>query len=303
MATWSKKISSCDQEKIVNFFAKNINQKQKNKYLKFFHKQKDLTISLFTNNTLLLQGSGDTIEKFKSHFFNINSSDEKKKFKAKLINCNNSYIGCDEVGVGDYYGPIVTCACYLKPSDITFVKNLSIIDSKLMSDHKILKSFEILSKKIKYQATICDNKTYNRLHDKYKNNKIILTFLHNKTLISLKKNINDSTSKIIMDEFTPAQIYDRYLKIINPKISIKIDSFQTKAEEKFLSVACASVIARALFLFEIKKMEKLIKKKIPLGANKKEEIINLGIYLFHLHKLDEFAKLDFKPITNKIINK
>ncbi len=303
MATWSKKISSCDQEKIINFFKKNTSQGPNNKYLKFFHKQKDLTISLFTNNTLLLQGSADTIEKFKNHFFDLNLIKKKKKFKAKLINCNDSYIGCDEVGVGDYYGPIVTCACYIKPDDVALLKNLSINDSKLMSDHKILKSFEILNKKIKYHATICDNKTYNRLHDKYQNNKIILAFLHNKTLISLKKKINDSTTKIVMDEFTPPQIYDKYLKTIDPKISIKIDLFQTKAEKNFLAVACASVIARALFLLEIKKMEKSIKKKIPLGANKKEEIIDLGIYLLHLHKLDAFAKLDFKPITSKIINK
>ena len=171
-----------------------------------------MTISLFTNNTLLLQGSEDKIEKFKTRFFNLNLVGGKKKFKTKSINCNDSYIGCDEVGVGDYYGPVVTCACYLKPNNITLLKNLSINDSKLMSDHKVLKSFEILSKKIKYQATICNNRTYNQLHDKYRNNKIILTFLHNKTLISLKKNINDSKTKIVMDEFTSPQIYDRCFK-------------------------------------------------------------------------------------------
>lgn len=106
-----------------------------------------------------------------------------------------------------------------------------------------------------------------------------------------------------MDEFTSPQTYAKYLEIIKPKICAKIDFFQTKAEKKFLAVACASIFARALFLLEIKKMENKIKTKIPLGASKKEEIINLGKYLFKYGKLDEFAKLDFKPITDKIINK
>lgn len=304
MATWSKKISSCEQKKFNNFFTKNINKNKKNKYLKFFHKQKNLTISLFTNNTLFLQGKQEAIEKFKNDFFNLNFCEQKKNFPTKSINYNESYVGCDEVGIGDYYGPVVTCACYLEQKNFEMVKNLSITDSKLISNDKILKLFEILSTKIKYQATICNNKTYNNLHNKYKNNKIILTFLHNKTLVSLKKLINNSSTKVVMDEFTSSQIYDKYLKIINPKISAKIDFFQTKAEKKFLAVACASVFARALFLQEIKKMEKKIKMKIPLGATKKEEIINLGKYLLqHNIQLDEFAKLDFKPITNKIVNK
>ena len=81
MATWSKKISSCEQKKINNFFTKNINKNKKNKYLKFFHKQKNLTISLFTNNTLLLQGNQEAIEKFKSDFLNLNFCEQKKNFQ------------------------------------------------------------------------------------------------------------------------------------------------------------------------------------------------------------------------------
>ena len=301
--TWSTKISFCEQKKIINFFENDAKQNKKNKYLKFFCKQEDLTISLFTNNTLLLQGKQKAIEKFKSYFFNLNSNEQTKKSITKFIDHNEPYIGCDEVGIGDYYGPIVTCACYLEQKDFKILKDLVITDSKLISDNRILKLFKILSTKVKYQIKICDNKTYNHLHSKYKNNKIILTFLHNETLISLKKKINNPLIKVIMDEFTPPQTYAKYLEIIKPKIYAKVDFFQTKAEKKFLAVACASIFARALFLLEIKKMEKKIKTKIPLGASKKEEIINLGKYLFKYGKLDEFAKLDSKPITDKIINK
>ena len=302
MTTWSKKISSWEEKKIVGSFTESIKRNKKNKYLKFFYRQNELTISLFTNNTLLLQGNQKEIEKFKRDFLNLNYEQENN-FSAKFTNHNESYIGCDEVGVGDYYGPVVTCACYLEQKNFEIIKNLSITDSKLISNNRILKLFEMLSNKIKYQATICNNKTYNQLHRKYKNNKIILAFLHNKTLVSLKNSINNSSAKVIMDEFTSSQVYDKYLKLINPKNVAKVDFFQIKAERKFLAVACASIFARALFLLEIRKMEKKIKRQIPLGAVKKEKIINLGKFLLQHGQLDEFAKLDFKPITNEIISK
>lgn len=50
----------------------------------------------------------------------------------------NGIIGCDEVGVGDYFGPLVTCACYLDNSQIEIFKKLNIKDSKKLNDEYIL---------------------------------------------------------------------------------------------------------------------------------------------------------------------
>ena len=73
-----------------------------------------------------------------------------------------------------------------------------------------------------------------------------------------------------MDEFTSSQVYDKYLKLINPKSVAKVDFFQIKAERKFLAVACASVFARALLLLEIRKMEKNKETNSSRGSKKKK---------------------------------
>ena len=47
-------------------------------------------------------------------------------------------IGSDEVGTGDYFGPIVVTAAYVKKEDIPFLEELGVKDSKKMTDDKIL---------------------------------------------------------------------------------------------------------------------------------------------------------------------
>ena len=73
-----------------------------------------------------------------------------------------STIGSDEVGTGDYFGPIVVTAAFVKKSDIEFLKNLGCTDSKKLTDEKILKIAPEITKKIKYKSIILNNSEYNQ---------------------------------------------------------------------------------------------------------------------------------------------
>ena len=81
------------------------------------------------------------------------------------------YIGTDESGKGDYFGPLVVAGVIVDSITSLQLKKIGVKDSKLLSDDIIKK----LSPKIK---TIVDNKfniivitpkTYNNLHAKMKN--------------------------------------------------------------------------------------------------------------------------------------
>ena len=79
----------------------------------------------------------------------VNNYLEKKKEKVKkdekeLYEERKQYfyidsIGSDEVGTGDYFGPIVVTASYVNKSDITFLEELGVKDSKKLTDKKIIK--------------------------------------------------------------------------------------------------------------------------------------------------------------------
>ena len=50
----------------------------------------------------------------------------------------NSYIGVDETGVGDYFTPVVSVACFIPKNNIDEIINLGVKDSKKLNDKKII---------------------------------------------------------------------------------------------------------------------------------------------------------------------
>jgi ribonuclease HIII len=57
--------------------------------------------------------------------------DYKKDFNPQII-------GSDEVGVGDYFGPLVVCAVKIQEKNLDKVIALNIRDSKVLSDAQIV---------------------------------------------------------------------------------------------------------------------------------------------------------------------
>ena len=111
---------------------------------------------------------------------------EKKKEKqnSKVYYANT--IGSDEVGTGDYFGPIVVTASYVTKEDIPFLENLKVKDSKKLTDEQILKITPEIIKKIPYYTMTLNNKEYNERNKEYNMN-AIKAILHNKALLEMSK--------------------------------------------------------------------------------------------------------------------
>ncbi len=61
------------------------------------------------------------------------NSDEKRRKDSIYVDPKIYYstaIGSDEVGTGDYFGPIVVTAAYVKKEDIKYLESLGVKDSK-----------------------------------------------------------------------------------------------------------------------------------------------------------------------------
>ena len=78
---------------------------------------------------------------------------------------NSTSIGSDEVGTGDYFGPIVVCSAYVKKEDIPFLEELGVKDSKKLDDNKIMEIVPLIIKKIPYSSIILTNKEYNQKYN------------------------------------------------------------------------------------------------------------------------------------------
>ncbi|MBI3970457.1 MAG: ribonuclease HIII, partial [Chloroflexi bacterium] len=50
---------------------------------------------------------------------------------------DSPWIGSDESGKGDYFGPLVACAVYVDDRSLALLETLGVRDSKLLSDAQI----------------------------------------------------------------------------------------------------------------------------------------------------------------------
>ena len=305
------KISDNTKEKMIEYYEdkKRINTPP---YAIFQAEEGGTIITLYESGKVMFQGLSADIDanmwKETEMFLNNGKAPEesKKKEKAKkdekeLYEERKKYyyinsIGSDEVGTGDYFGPIIVTATFVDKKNIEFLEELGVRDSKKLTDQKILEVVPKIIKKIPYETIIFTNEEYN--NSDYNMNKI-KAIMHNKALLSLLKKENFNYDKVVIDQFCHPRNYFSYLKESN-NVFRKID-FTTKAEDKCLSVACGSLISRYVFIKEMEKLSKKIGKTIPKGASVKvdefgkELVRNKGKDI-----LKYIAKLNFKN-TEKIL--
>lgn len=224
---------------------------------------------------------------------------EKKENKknSKVYYANT--IGSDEVGTGDYFGPIVVTASYVTKEDIPFLESLKIKDSKKLTDEQILKITPQIIKKIPYYTMTLSNTEYNKRIKTYNMN-ALKAILHNKALLEMTKKYPNS-DYIVVDQFAEKYVYYNYLKESN-NVQRNI-TFITKAEDQCLSVACSAIISRYIFIKEMDKLSKKYNQTLPKGAG--SIVDEVGVKLvkeYGKEILNEIAKTNFKN-TEKILNK
>lgn len=211
-------------------------------------------------------------------------------------NYDNDYakeriIGSDEVGTGDFFGPIVVCAAYVRPSDIPLLDALDVRDSKTMSDDAIIALGEQLIKDIPYHVLVLSPEKYNQLTSEGYNMNKIKAYLHDYAIKKMVERHSD-VQRVIVDQFSSPDNYFKYLANSHP---FKKITFHTKAESIHRSVACASIIARYKFLMEMDKLSKLIDIRLPKGAGPPVDAIAKVIYLKQGKDVfPKIAKMNFK---------
>ena len=270
-------------------------------YSIFQVKEYDCVITLYESGKVMFQGIGADIEasywieeeRIKNgRVIDITTGKDKKNTSEARILFNESTIGSDEVGTGDFFGPIVVTATYVSKEDISFLIDLGVRDSKKITDDKIKKIAPSIIKKIPYTTFILTNTSYNKNWSEDLNMNKIKAILHNKVLVSMK-NKNYPYEKIVVDQFVYPAKYFEHIKEAKEKVTDI--TFTTKAEDKCLSVAAASIISRYIFLGEMEKLSKEMGMTIPKGAGPNVDEVGIEIVKkYGFDKLYDIAKMNFK---------
>ncbi len=294
------KVNDEIKEKMIEYYK----DKRRDKvipYVVFQAEEEDTVITMYESGKVMFQGTSADVDAAMWGVQLENTKEkkeERKKADLKYYNC--SAVGSDEVGTGDYFGPIVVTACYVSKNDIKFLEELGVGDSKKIDDAKILKIAPEIAKRIKYKSVILTNKEYNEKYTKELNMNKIKAILHNKVLYQLVHSDIDKYDYIIVDEFAREARYYEYIK--DQDAVQRGITFLTKAEDKNNAVACASIISRYLFLREFDKLCDEIHIPLPKGAGKDVDTIGEEVVeKYGEEKLKDIAKVNFKN-TDRILH-
>ncbi len=211
-----------------------------------------------------------------------------------------SVIGSDEVGKGDYFGPLVVVSAFVSRDQIALVKELGVKDSKQLSDPEIVRIARDLHATIPYQKATLHNSTYNKMQRTMTQGKIT-AIAHNAALHTLIEKLEQKPDAILIDQFAEKPVYYQHLRSEHDVVRDDV-YFSTKAEGLHVSVAAASILARAFFLKEMDKLSQQVGVTLPKGAGAKVDQVAAKIIHHHGQDyLQKIAKVHFAN-TKKAIN-
>ena len=161
--TITLKVSEKTKTQMIDFF-EDLKREKTPPYALFQAKDGDTVVTMYESGKVVFQGMDADLcsdfwiatERINSGSATVTDSSEKKEKekKEKVIPIRINSIGSDEVGTGDYFGPIVVTSAYVSRENIDFLLDLKVKDSKKMTDEQIIKVVPEIIKNNPYQTMI-----------------------------------------------------------------------------------------------------------------------------------------------------
>jgi ribonuclease HIII len=211
------------------------------------------------------------------------------------------YIGTDESGKGDYFGPMVIAGIWLDEPAKAKLEAMGIRDSKLLSDKRcreLAAEIRIVSSGKFIEVEIPPGR-YNELYDQFKkqgkNLNHLLAWGHARAIESLLE--KNPCSHAVADQFGN----ERFILSKLMEKGKKLQLIQTPRAERYTAVAAASILARDRFLSRMEKLSREYGIRLPKGAS--DTVIQPAQDIIKKRGIDDLkkiAKLHHKT-TQKIL--
>ena len=175
----------------------------------------------------------------------------------------DEYLGTDESGKGDFFGPLVVAGVYINKQNAKNILELGVKDSKLLNDNVIM----VLEAKLKkilganYNIVTIYPEKYNDLYSSFNNLNKLLAWAHSKVIQNIATTLN--CKNVVSDKFGDEKLIKNELM----KKNIDLNLVQVTKGERYLAVAAASVLARAKVIEWFDKKTKSLGIKIPKGGS------------------------------------
>jgi len=161
-------------------------------------------------------------------------------------------LGSDEVGKGEWYGPLVTSCAALTPEDLLAFRKMGVRDSKLLNRNEVERlAQEIDKRRIVYKRVILMPEIYNKRYAEFKKEgkslNDFLAWAHAAAITDTLAYLPPSSPrvKIIIDKFD-AEKTDLRLRAAEVK-QPNIEIIQSSKGDMEIPVSVASIMAKRTF--------------------------------------------------------
>ncbi len=298
MNTYSQKIPANKEKDIKSFFIKEGAVFDTVQYSLWRAKTSNFQAVYYKSGKLLIQGKDiDNIAVKIDNILGLKSDynvvfPENSNIQRSLIDTNGEkYIGTDESGKGDLFGPLVIAG--VQSDNINYRKfiDIGIKDSKKLDDSKILKMAGVIKANSVHSVVVITPRKYNELYAEFKNLNKLLAWGHARVIENILEKF--PCNYALADKFGDDNLIKNALMKKGENIVLK----QSVRAESDIIVAAASVLARAEFVKRMQELSNRYEINFSKGVseNVKSQTIEF-IKKYSFERLNEIAKLHFKTV-------
>lgn len=205
-----------------------------------------------------------------------------------------SYIGTDESGKGDYFGPLVVAAVFVTDKTKDGLLGLDVKDSKRTADKKACRIAASIEAQYPCSVVAIGSERYNDLYSKMRNLNKLLAWAHARAIENLLEKCDATLA--VTDQFGDPRLVENALMSKGREIKL----VQEVRAEKYIGVAAASIVARARFLGNLDRLSSEFDLKLPKGAGPHVDMAAAEFCRrYDRDDLGKVAKLHFKN-TSKV---
>ena len=202
------------------------------------------------------------------------------------------WVGTDEAGKGDYFGPLVVAGVAIRRGDLDILQTLGVDDSKAIPDARIGQMEQGIKALCDTEVIFIGPAKYNALYAKFENLNRLMAWAHSKVIENLlERNADERPDWILVDRFANDKVMTRALGPLARET--RFDQWPRAEEDP--AVAAASVLARGAFLRGLASLSRKYGVQLRAGAGQ-PTLASARTFIDRHGKgeLGQVAKLHFK---------
>ncbi|MCA8940541.1 MAG: ribonuclease HIII [Planctomycetes bacterium] len=210
-----------------------------------------------------------------------------------LLGLKGPWIGSDEAGKGDFFGPLVVSACVMTPELAEQAAKQGVRDSKSMTQREVFDAANWIEANCQTRSIVLLPEAYNTRYPEYGNLNTMLGAMHAKVILALHE--ATKVRDCLTDRFAKDNVITTHFVSVNAPIKF---TSMTKAERD-TGVAAASIIARTKFVEAVKELSHQATMELPLGAGAPvKKAAKEMLRLFGPDELQKYVKMHFKTAAD-----